>query len=316
MSRRYYLGIDGGQSSTTALVADESGHVVGMGHSGPCNHVTGLEARHKFLKVVGECIEQAVRNLTCNSSPPAFAAACLGFSGGPEDKTAYASELLTSPLLKVTNDAEIALTGATDGEPGIIIIAGTGSIAFGRNATGRTSRAGGWGYLFGDEGGAFDITRRALRAALRSEEGWGPATLLSESLLAATESSTANELLHHLYSRPRHEIAALASLVTDCAVQGDAVAHGILIESAHLLTSYVTGLYGCLFPAAEIVPVAHVGGVFRSDPLRQAFVEDIRATLGCHAICPRLSPAAGAVLEALRLDGNASKLSGIPVTKS
>jgi len=313
---RYYLGIDGGQSSTTALVADETGCVVGVGHGGPCNHVTGLEARSKFLKVVGECVGQAVQSLGCTSPLPHFAAACLGFSGGPEDKSAYARELITSPLIKVTHDAEIALTGATEGDPGIIIIAGTGSIAFGRNAEGRIARAGGWGYLFGDEGGAFDITRRALRAALRYEEGWGPATLLHKYLLEATNAPTANDLLHRFYTQPRHQIAAFATLVTDCAETGDAVAHGILIESAHLLTSYITGVYRNLFPAAESVPVAHVGGVFRSDPLRHALVEEIRTTLGCRAIYPRLSPAAGAVLEALRLDGNTSKLTGIPPTKS
>src|SRR5947209_3167873 len=83
-----------------------------------------------------------------------------------------------------------ALAGATRSGQGIITIAGTGSIAFGRNPAGRTARAGGWGYIFGDEGGGFDIARQATRAILRLEEGWGPPTALRETLLAATGSET------------------------------------------------------------------------------------------------------------------------------
>jgi len=100
----------------------------------------------------------------------------------------------------VTSDAFIALSGATAGGPGLVAIAGTGSIAFGRNAAGRTARAGGWGYLFGDEGGAFSIVRQALRAALRHEEGWGAPTELRPALLEATGAASANDLLHRLYT--------------------------------------------------------------------------------------------------------------------
>ena len=92
------------------------------------------------------------------------------------DKEAFVKELIASDKYKLTHDAEIALIGATAGQPGIIVIAGTGSIAFGRNAQMQTARAGGWGYIFGDEGGGFDIAKNALRRALQFEEGWGPAT--------------------------------------------------------------------------------------------------------------------------------------------
>jgi N-acetylglucosamine kinase-like BadF-type ATPase len=315
---RYYLGIDGGQSSTTALIADEHGRVIGIGRGGPCNHVSGAEAREKFLSVVGACLEQATQNIRSHSTvQPEFAAACLGFSGGAEDKTAHARELIQSALLKVTHDAEIALVGATAGAPGIVIIAGTGSIAFGRNAELRTARAGGWGYIFGDEGSAFDIVRRALRASLQQEEGWGPATQLSATLCRATGSSSVNELLHRFYGQiPRHTVASFAGQVAECAETGDLVAQQILEEAARCLSWYVEGVYRNLFSGGQNIPVAHIGGVFQSTRLRLAFTEEIRNRIGCQAIYPKLSPAAGALLEALQMDGNDSPLTGIPETKT
>ena len=90
----------------------------------------------------------------------------------------------------------VALAGAHAGEPGIITVAGTGTISFGRNAAGKYARAGGWGYVYGDEGGGFDIVRQAVRAILRYEEGWGPPTLLTAKLLEATGMKLANDLLH------------------------------------------------------------------------------------------------------------------------
>jgi N-acetylglucosamine kinase-like BadF-type ATPase len=247
------------------------------------------------------------------SQPVKFAAACLGFSGGAEDKQAYARELIESEKYKITNDAEIALWGATAGEPGIIVIAGTGSIAFGRDAEGRMARAGGWGYIFGDEGGGFDIARRALRAALQYEEGWGPQTSLRDLLAGSAGVSSANELMHGFYGDlHREEIAALAEMVHAAAAQGDTVAQNILRDAAAQLAWYVKGVYGNLFPAGEVVPVAYIGGVFRSAFLRERFVQEIQERIGCPCGPPLLSPAAGALLEAMRLDGNTNRLSDVP----
>ena len=310
---RFYLGVDGGQSSTIALIADETGRIVGQGNGGPCNHVGTVEGRAKFLSAVGDCLEQACRDAGVDPALVRFAAACLGFSGGAADKEAFARELIHSGRYKITHDAEIALTGATAGEPGIIVIAGTGSIAFGRNAEGRLARAGGWGYIFGDEGGGFDITRRALRAALQYEEGWGPETSLHALLPRAMNASSANELMHRFYAGvPRTQIAALARIVNEAASGGDAIAIEILTRAARKLTWYVEGVYRNLFRENEIIPVAHIGGVFRSAFLRGQFLQNVQERMGCPCGPPILSPAAGALLEAMRLDGNRSRLSGVP----
>jgi N-acetylglucosamine kinase-like BadF-type ATPase len=302
---RLYLGIDGGQSSTTALIANETGQVLGRGVGGPCNHVAAAEGRAKFLSALATCLAEASREANLELASLHFEAACLGLSGGPEDKAAYARELIRSRLYEITDDAEIALAGATAGEPGIIVIGGTGSIARGRNAQQKTARAGGWGYIFGDEGGAFDLARQALRAALQQEEGWGPATLLYPLLLEKTGAETANKLLHSFYgSFDRTRIATLAPLVTQAAEQQDQPALAILENAAAKLAGFANGVHGQLFQPGESVPVGHIGGVFESTLLRKFFVRDIQKAIACPAGPPRLTPAEGALLLAFRLDGN------------
>jgi N-acetylglucosamine kinase-like BadF-type ATPase len=170
----YFLGVDGGQSSTVAVIADDSGRIVGWATAGPCNHVAASEGREKFLRVMRECVSQAAARAGMVSDRLRFRGACLGMSGGPEDKAGLLHEVFESEHLLVTHDGQIALAGATGGAPGIIVIAGTGSFAFGENARSETARAGGWGYIYGDEGGGFDIVRQSLRAALAEHEGWGP----------------------------------------------------------------------------------------------------------------------------------------------
>ena len=310
----YFLGIDGGQSSTTALIADATGRVLGWGTSGPCNHVSAGEAAEKFKSVVGECVGQACRQAGLSAGTIVFAAACLGFSGGPEDKEVYSRTLIRSENFKITNDAEIALSGAVGSEAGIIIIAGTGSIAFGRNGAGKTARAGGWGHIFGDEGGAFDLVRRALRASLQFEEGWGPATTLHAKLLALTGAAQAHDILHLFYtpSFPRSRVATFAPLVDDAAQSGDHVARSILEQAAAQLAHYIEGVYSNLFNPATQVPLSFIGGVFGSLLLRNDLARILQERLHCSLVAPRYSPAGGALIEALRLRDNPNLPSGLP----
>lgn len=313
MPARYYLGVDGGQSSTMALIADETGRVLGHGRSGPCNHVSAAEGRAKFLSAMSGCLQNACDEAGLDWRNVQFASVCLGFSGGAEDKEKHTRELIRSARYKITHDAEIALAGAVPDEAGIIAIAGTGSMIFGRNHQGKTARAGGWGYIYGDEGGAFDLTRRALRGALEYEEGWGPATDLHRMLLEASGADSANRLLHSFYSGvPRPTIASYAPLVTRAALGGDVVAQAILHGAAAGLSRYVHGAYCRLFPARESVQVCYIGAVFRSEPLLGSFQEQIGKLIQCPVGPPRFSPVVGALLEALRADGNSNTPSHLP----
>jgi N-acetylglucosamine kinase-like BadF-type ATPase len=313
-----FLGVDGGQSSTTALIGDEAGRVLGAGSGGPCNHVGGPEGREKFIRAIAGCLGQACQAAGLEPAGVAFEAACLGFSGGPEDKQPILAELLRTRQLIVTTDALIALAGATAGQPGIITIAGTGSIAFGRNAAGRAARAGGWGYIFGDEGGGFDIARQALRAALRQEEGWGTATVLHRVLLDATGALSANDLLHRFYTTewPRDRVATLAKLVDEAARAGDAVAAGILENAAQQLAALAAMVRRQLFEPAEPARVAYIGGLFRSRILLERYSALVELEAGNRCGAPVYGPAAGALLEAYRAAELTPSLSNLPEVKT
>ncbi len=304
-----YLGVDGGKSSTTALIGDSSGRVIGCGRGGPSNHVQEDDAgRAKLTGAVQECVLQACHQAGLNYETVRFQSACLGFSGGPVDKEPILRELLRCARMTVTHDALIALSGATNGEPGVVVIAGTGSIAFGRNAAGRTARAGGWGYIFGDEGSGFDITRQALRAALRFEEGWGQATSLHEALLYDSNASDANEALHNFYTIdfPRDRIAAMSKLVDKAAIAGDPAATQILDAAAQQLAALVWAVRDQLFQPTESPRISYAGGVFQSARVldRFRFIVDARP--------PVYGPAAGALLEAYRAAEVHVTLSGVP----
>ncbi len=303
----YFLGVDGGQSSTTALIGDAEGRVLGMGRGGPCNHVGVAEGRDKFIRAIEESLGAACAQAGLDRTTIQFHSACLGFSGGPADKAAILREILSAEQMLVTHDALIALSGATAGEPGIVVIAGTGSMAFGRNSNGQTARAGGWGYLFGDEGGGFDLTRQALRSALRMEEGWGQPTILRDMLLQQTGTADANDLLHRFYTTefPRPRIAGFSKLVDEGAARGDEVALDLLHRAAEDLRALVVAVQRQLFETSPMV--AYVGGVFRSEILLKSLKQSVERLRP-----PVYGPAAGALIEAYRAAGLHPKLSGVP----
>jgi N-acetylglucosamine kinase len=302
---RLFLGVDGGQSSTTVLIADESGRVLGAGEAGPCNHAGAEEGRARLERAVKEGLEAACAQAGLDAATVRFESACMGMSGGPDDKQAVLEGTVRAEHLMVTTDAAVALSGATATGQGIAAIAGTGSMAFGRNGEGRTARAGGWGYMFGDEGGGFDIARQALRAALRMEEGWGPPTSLRQALLDSTGRRNVNEVLHLFYTAewPRARVARLASLADAAAGEGDAVAMGILNRAAVELAMLVAAIRSQLWQPGEAVDVAYIGGVFQSRTVLERFHTLVELEPGNHCGPPRHGPAEGALLEAYRAVG-------------
>ncbi|HVW10861.1 MAG TPA: BadF/BadG/BcrA/BcrD ATPase family protein [Bryobacteraceae bacterium] len=301
----YFLGVDGGQTSTVAVIGDESGGIAGWATAGPCNHVGASEGRAKFLRVMKQCLSQAAARAGFDAGTrPHFKAACLGMSGGPDDKAALLAELIDADRLNVTHDAKIALAGALEGEPGIIVIAGTGSIAYGENAHGEAARAGGWGYIYGDEGGGFDIARQAVRSVLREHEGWGPRTALSPAVIELTGATDANDALHRLYTTewPRSRVAEMAMAVDRIASEGDPIAADILRQAAQQLALLAASVRRQLWGEGA-VRIAHVGGVFQSEILLDRFRTLILLDGEAETEAPRHGPAAGALILAYRLAG-------------
>jgi N-acetylglucosamine kinase-like BadF-type ATPase len=298
---RWFLGVDGGQSGTEAMIGDESGNVVGVGHGPACRHAGAIE----------EAVKQA------GGGDVTFEAACFGLSGGQSQVEATAKQAVRAELYRFMHDAAVALTGALEGAPGVIVIAGTGSIAYGRNSAGKEARAGGWGYIFGDEGGALDLVRGALRAALRQEEGWGPPTALREMLLEAAEAPDANTLMHRFYTPeyPRERIAAFSKLLDNAAEGGDHVAQDLLKSAAQTLATIAQVVRGRLFGTGETVAVSYAGGVFHSPVLLARFRMLVELEEGNGLEAPRHSPAAGALMEAYRAASLPCTLKNVSETK-
>jgi N-acetylglucosamine kinase-like BadF-type ATPase len=217
------------------------------------------------------------------------------------------AELIDAERLVVTHDARIAWAGATEAEPGVIVIAGTGSIAYGENAQGESARAGGWGFIYGDEGGAFDIARQALRAVLREHEGWGPRTALTPAIMEATGAANANDAMHRFYTAewPRARVAELAMTVDRIAEEGDPLAADILRGAAQQLAVLAGSVRRQLWSEEDATPIhiSWIGGVFQSQILMERFRTLALLDGGVSAEPPKHSPAAGALMLAYRAAG-------------
>ncbi len=297
-----YAGVDGGSTKTLAVVADGEGRVVGVGRAGPSNyHVVGLEGA---VENINRALAEASRER------PAVAA--LGLAGMDtrydfEYFEAEAVPRIAAGRVLVRHDAEIALVGATAGEPGIIVIAGTGSAAGGRNREGRYLRCGGWGYLLGDEGSAYWLGRNALTAVLRASDGRGPETMLTGLVLEALGVEDAEGIIREVYVKGMSvkEIASLAPLVTLAAGKGDAVAGRLVDEAARLLAEHVWALAERLgLGSGEPVKVAPVGGVFEAGPvILEPFRRYVEERVEAELVKPRFPPAVGALLIAYMESG-------------
>jgi N-acetylglucosamine kinase-like BadF-type ATPase len=293
----HVLGIDAGGTKTVCLLADERGHVLAEARGGGANlQASGeLEAEKVLHAVMSEAI--GPRDIR----PDAI---CLGIAGvdRPHDAAAVRAimrRIGSTARSLVVNDALIALVAGAGDESGVVIVAGTGSIAYGRDAAGHAARAGGWGYLLGDEGGGFWIGRAALSAVVRQFDGRGPSTLLTEMVLAEMRLSSPTELIHAVYDHglPRRSIAGIASVVQRAYDAGDAIASELLDRAAVELTSAASSVITRLNMRGDEFRIVLSGGIFVGIP---ALVPNLTNRLPDVAPRSRISlldvePAMGAV---------------------
>lgn len=270
----YFLGIDGGGTKTTCAVGDDS-QVISTATTGPSNIVrVGEDQTRESLK---EAVRQACARAGIN--PELVARTCIGGSGAARPELAAAvriflAEVVATPI-DVVGDMEIALAGAFDTGPGVIVIAGTGSIAYGRDAAGATARAGGWGFAIGDEGSAHWIGREAVRAILREHDRTsGTAESLVHGQLAADLCriwgvGSLLDLARTANSVPPPDFAALFPAI---AGSDDTLAQPIRSLAGIELARIAALVTHRLFPrdVTKTVPVAMVGGVFRHSPLTKS----------------------------------------------
>jgi glucosamine kinase len=273
----YYLGIDGGGTKTTCAVGDES-RVLATATAGASNIVRVGEttARASLQKVVRDACSAAGIALKDISRT------CVGGSGAARPELAtmvreFLAEILPTPV-DVVGDMQIALEAAFGGGPGVVVIAGTGSIAYGRDRHGKTVRAGGWGFAIGDEGSAHWIGRTAVNAVLRSSDQsdeFHPSPL-TEGLFRAWGVRSVLDLARAANSVPPPDFAVLFRPVV---ASPDDLASQILANAGRELAQTAQVVIVRLFVGNEsgVVPVAMIGGVFRhSELVRESFYNEMR----------------------------------------
>jgi len=293
---RYVAGIDGGQSSTAAVVVDETGVVRGRGNSGPADHVDEPPGSRKFADASAAALARA---LEAGGLPrdTRFAAVHAGLSGY-DDRFDGVLPVFAADSVRVQHDAPVALAGAVQTLPAVVVIAGTGSVAYGKGAEGHSVRIGGWGYLFGDAGSAFAVARDALAHAM-AEDDRGARSPLGDAALAYFDRKNLRALATDaLLGRiPRGQVASFARVVHDAARLGDRAAAGIIDGAASALAELAAVTLARLHLTGGTVPVAFAGGTFANDAFFARTRERL-AALAPHAqaMTARYDPAIGAAL--------------------
>jgi glucosamine kinase len=325
----YYLGIDGGGSKTTCAVGDErSVRATVTGGASNITRVGESGAREALHRVMLEACSAAGITL------PQVRRACIGVAGAGREEVAgivrkIVAEIVSAEI-EIVGDMEIAMAAAFEAGPGVIVIAGTGSIAYGRDAQGKSTRAGGWGFAVSDEGSAHWIGRTAVSAVLRAadeagvehsalehavrehagleqadrDQAW-PAARLFYELKTAWRMDSLAELARAANAKP--DFAALFPAVLAAAEAGDAVARGVITQAAGELAQLAGIVLRRLFPGQDsassvAVPMAMAGGVFRHAPMiRELFYNEVLAANSRVVLKPEVvDPVHGALQMARR----------------
>jgi N-acetylglucosamine kinase-like BadF-type ATPase len=306
LHRDLVLGIDGGGSKTVAWLAQRSSNaIIGCGAAGGSNLQT--QGVDQSLANLSAAIEDAFAGARLSRQPVAACVAALAGSDREENRRLFqqwATKWNVAERFRFTHDAEPVLAAGTPEGWGVALIAGTGSFAFAQSPDGKTARAGGWGYLFGDEGSGYWIAVEGLRAAAHSADGRSPETKLLPILLERLELQHPMALIQAVYglAHNRAAIAALADIVTTAAEDGDAAASKILVRAAKELAAMIAAAAQSAGLKPSPIPLAVTGGLLlHCDPLLE-FLERELYFLGRPAapLTRVEEPVRGAVLLAQR----------------
>lgn len=268
----YVLGVDGGGTSTSAIVArtdsDGDSEFIARGFSGPSNpHSVGWDAA---LVSISEAVNQAAQTAGVSR----FDSGCFSIAGcGRATEQARLMDWLEqrdiADTMVAVDDGHAVLRAGTPGGVGIAVIAGTGSLVFGRNQSGHAVRAGGWGYLLGDEGSGFAIGLDALKAVAAATDGVGAPTQLSDLVLTACDLQDSSDVIPWLYGGTidRAAVAALAPIVFEAATDRDEVALSILWRQLHGLERQIRTVANRLNLSDSEYHIALAGGVLTGSEL-------------------------------------------------
>lgn len=269
MTRTVFAGVDGGGTKTTFVLVDADGLEVGRQTASTSNAaVIGHDAAGAVLR---RGLEQALAETQAD-----LGGAWFGLSGGdrPEDHRKLRPHLEhLSPNIRMSNDAELVLA-ALPHSIGLVVVAGTGSIAFGYGASGTRVRAGGWGQILGDEGSGYDLARQMLLAFTAQVDGRGPATDCFDRVMEHLRLEEPFQLIQWVYAqdRTKGDIAALSAIVLAAADAGDAVARNIVASSAQEL-AHTARAAARRLDLPPPLPLALTGGLLTgSERFRREFL--------------------------------------------
>ncbi|MGH7679306.1 MAG: N-acetylglucosamine kinase [Gemmatimonadaceae bacterium] len=300
----FVVGVDGGGTKTRALLADERGdrisEAIGAGSAVRPQEIE--RSAGVIAGVVRDALEAAAKG------QQRARVLCVGVAGAGREPERQALQdaliaLEVAEEVVVQTDLAIALDDAFGEGPGVLLIAGTGSSAFGRGPAGTTARCGGWGPVIGDEGGGAWIGRRALSVVSASADGREPETALTGAILTATESSETSDLIRWASTATPAALATLAPVVMTVADTGDLRANSIVSLAVEELALHVRSLARQLFVDERAsVPVAFTGGLLaKGATLRKRLEHRLKSAVpGAHIHAEPIDPARGAVKIALR----------------
>ncbi len=308
--KQFVIGIDGGGTKTAAMLADLKGNVLVEQTGGPSNfQIIGVE---KAAEVLFDLIERCCAEIGCSVDEVRSIAAGLTGAGREADQERMRIGLIeyargARQILReviVESDARVALEGAFRGNVGIILISGTGSIAFGKDQAGNVHRAGGWGRILGDEGSGYSIGRDALNAVTKDLDGRGKPTLLTKLVAKQFGLSDQEKIISAIY-RDNLDVASLAPLVIEAATSHDVEASRILNKATFELAEHVRALLNKIEKVSRVrqkIPLAFIGSVISSDNVFSNILRNkiVFSLPQISIVKPQALPAYGAVLLALR----------------
>jgi N-acetylglucosamine kinase-like BadF-type ATPase len=311
---RLVLAVDGGQTSSKAIIARLNGEILGWGTGSPCDHLHGPRGYERNRDAIHSAANSALN--AAGSSSDEIALVGLGLTSAPRESTALAKfrdmvqELCTPETIWVDSDFVSNLAGASGGEPGVVVIAGGGSIGYGVDDQGNEAIAGGLGYLMGDEGSGWYIGLRAIQEAAKASDKRGPETALLPMVLDHYGISTIRQIIRVLYdaSFSREQVSTLTPKVIRIAAAGDAVATGIVTTAGVKLGEMALGAIRQLHTVDHSVQVYPTGGVFSAGAMvMDSFSGTIREGWpGATIQTPRYPPVIGAYIKVLELAGRAT----------
>ncbi|UKO96554.1 N-acetylglucosamine kinase [Nostoc sp. UHCC 0870] len=314
----YVLGIDGGGSKTVCIVMDDRHKIIGRGQAGAANYQSIGKAA--ALKSIEAAIYQAANEALKLTNSVTITSLCLGLAGVARAEDIKIVKDIVKELknnqslpiiwdlqpsnIVICNDALIALVGGIGHAVGIVVAVGTGSIVFGRNSQGETKRVGGWGYILGDEGSAYQIAVAGMQAALKAYDGREKHTRLVEDFTQHLSLASIEDLIEVIYRRGWgvKEIAALAPIVDLAAASGDEVANHLIDDAVQELAKATSTVIEGSFNSDSNFEIVTTGSVWRGKcKMQERFNKSIvKKYPHVNIIFPRYEPAYGAGLLALQ----------------